>query len=287
MTALIREASESATGNHEQVRTLSVAAIGTVLALVTYTTPIATLASTARHCIAGRGRPDVDSQFDEPRAGGRVAPAGAVGDHYGRRRMFGVGALGLGRDIGGRRALDHAGTLVLARIGEGLAMAAMLSCSLALIGHVFPPGRRRLQATGVWGASLGAGIATGPLLAGALDGGPGWRSAYWLIAALATVLGLVSRRLLTESKRDRPEPVDLLGMSLLAAALTSLVAGLVEGRMGWGRPLVAGMLSAVPCWARRSLRWNFRARPRCSICACTAGPTSPAQRSRRLPPAPP
>jgi MFS family permease len=94
----------------------------------------------------------------------------------------------------------------------------------------------------VWGACLGAGIAVGPLMAGALDAGPGWRSAYWSTAALSAVLGVLSRRLLTESRADRRQPVDLAGMLLLAAALACEIAGLVEGRAGWGRPLVVGLL---------------------------------------------
>jgi hypothetical protein len=56
----------------EQVRTLAVAAMGTVLVLIAYTTPVATLASTerTRH---GSGRPGVDPQLDELRSGRRVA----------------------------------------------------------------------------------------------------------------------------------------------------------------------------------------------------------------------
>ena len=170
-------------------------------------------------------------------------PTGAVGDDYGRRRMFGAGAFGLAASSVAAALAQDTTALVLARIGQGLAVAAILSSGLGLIGHAFPPGPRRLQATGVWGACLGAGIASGPLLAGALDAGPGWRSAYWLITVLSAVLGALSWLLLTDSSAERRHPVDLCRMLLLGAALASVLAGLVEGRAGWGRPLVVGLLA--------------------------------------------
>jgi MFS family permease len=171
-----------------------------------------------------------------------LLPTGALGDDHGRRRMFLAGAIGLTVASAAAALAPGTAALALARVGQGLAVAAILSCGLGLIGHAFPPGPRRIQATGVWGACLGAGIAVGPLMAGALDAGPGWRSAYWSTAALSAVLGVLSRRLLTESRADRRQPVDLAGMLLLAAALACEIAGLVEGRAGWGRPLVVGLL---------------------------------------------
>jgi MFS family permease len=227
----------------EQVRTLSVAAIGTALALITCTTPIATLVSTASGLgSSSGGQAWILNSMSLGLAVGPL-PTGAVGDDYGRRRMFGAGAFGLAASSVAAALAQDTTALVLARIGQGLAVAAILSSGLGLIGHAFPPGRRRLQATGVWGACLGAGIASGPLLAGALDAGLGWRSAYWLITVLSAVLGALSWLLLTESSAERRHPVDLCRMLLLGAALVSVLAGLVEGRAGWGRPLVVGLLA--------------------------------------------
>lgn len=48
--------------------------------------------------------------------------------------------------------------------------------TLGAIGHAFPTGDRRTRATSVWGAAVGAGIAIGPLAAGALAASLGWRS---------------------------------------------------------------------------------------------------------------
>jgi Major Facilitator Superfamily len=95
----------------------------------------------------------------------------------------------------------------------------------------------------VWGACVGGGIALGPLLAGGLDAALDWRSAYGAIAVLAAVLAVLSWRLLTESRSDREQAVDLAGIAILAAALAALLAGLVEGRSGWTQPAVIGLLA--------------------------------------------
>jgi MFS family permease len=171
-----------------------------------------------------------------------LLPAGAIGDDHGRRRMFGAGAVLLALTSVLAALAPDTATLVAARIGQGLGAAAVLACSLGLIGHAFPAGLRRVRATGIWGASVGAGIAVGPLLAAALDAGLGWRSAYWLIAVLSAILAVLAWTRLTESRGDRRQAVDLPGTVLLAASLAALLAGLVEGRTGWTRPLVIGLL---------------------------------------------
>ena len=226
----------------EQVRTLAVAAMGTVLVLIAYTTPVATLASTASGLGAGpAGQAWILSSMS---CGLAVAllPAGAIGDDYGRRRMFAAGTVLLALTCLLAALAPGTAVLVAARIGQGLGGAAILACSLGLIGHAFPPGPARVQATGVWGACVGGGIALGPLLAGGLDAALDWRSAYAAIAVLAALLAVLSWRLLTESRSDREQAVDLAGIALLGAALAAVLAGLVEGRSGWTQPAVIGLL---------------------------------------------
>jgi MFS family permease len=226
----------------EQVRTLAVAAMGTVLVLIAYTTPVATLASTASGLGTGpAGQAWILSSMS---CGLAVAllPAGAIGDDYGRRRMFAAGAVLLALTCLLAALAPDTAVLVAARIGQGLGGAAILACSLGLIGHAFPPGPARVQATGVWGACVGGGIALGPLLAGGLDAALDWRSAYAAIAVLSAVLAVLSWRLLTESRSDREQAVDLAGIALLGAALAAVLTGLVEGRSGWTQPAVIGLL---------------------------------------------
>lgn len=173
--------------------------------------------------------------------------SGAIGDDHGRRRTFLAGALLLAPASMLAALAPDAPVLVIARVVQGLGGAAMLACSLGLISDAFLPGPARNRATGVWGASLGAGVAIGPLLAVGLGDLGGWRLSYWATAGAAVALAAAGRVVLSESRVPRPRPVDVAGTVLLGFGLAGLLAGLVEGRTGWGRPativlLIAGAL---------------------------------------------
>jgi MFS family permease len=196
-------------------RTLAVAAAGTLLILVAFTSPLTTLASTAAGLGVGPGAQAwVFSAMNVGTAAGLLS-SGAIGDDYGRRRTFFAGALVLaGASVLGALA-PNALVVVLARVLQGLGGAAVLACGLGLIGHAFPEGPARARATGVWGAALGAGVAVGPILAAGLDAVGGWRLPYAATALAAAALAVAGRALLSESRAARPRPVDAAGTVML------------------------------------------------------------------------
>ena len=222
--------------------TLAVAAAGTLLVLVAFTVPLTTLADTAAGLGAGPGAQAwVLSSMSLGSAAGLLS-SGAIGDDYGRRRTFVAGALLLAASsLLGALAPD-ALVLVVARVLQGLGGAAMLACGLGLIGHAFPEGPARARATGVWGAALGAGVAAGPILAAGLGAIGGWRLPYVVTALAAAVIAAAGRMMLSESRAVRPGRVDVAGALLLGLGLAALLAGLVEGRAGWDRLPVIGLL---------------------------------------------
>ncbi|MFB7578085.1 MFS transporter [Streptomyces hydrogenans] len=122
--------------------------------------------------------------------------AGALADAHGRRRVFLLGTLALGVTT----ALGaFAGTTALftaARIAQGAASAAILAGSLGLLADAYPSGRDRIRATGVWGASVSAGIALGPLLAAVLSLAD-WRLAYLALGAATLATAVTGARTLT------------------------------------------------------------------------------------------
>src|ERR687885_1802513 len=187
--------SAATTRRPDRGRTLAVAAAGTLLALVAFTTPLTTLVSTAVGLGAGPGAQAwVLSSMNVGTAAGLLS-SGAIGDDYGRRRTFIAGAVVLaGSSVLGAISPDPL-VLILARILQGLGGAAMLACGLGLIGHAFPEGSARTRATGVWGAALGAGVAVGPILAAGLAAVGGWRLAYGVIALVAAALAVAGRTL--------------------------------------------------------------------------------------------
>src|SRR5919109_949299 len=70
--------------------------------------------------------------------------------------------------------------LNVARAVQGIGGAVMFAVSLALIAQEFPAGRERGTAMGVYGATIGAAVAVGPLIGGALTEWIGWRWVFFL-----------------------------------------------------------------------------------------------------------
>ncbi|MDL5159695.1 MFS transporter [Actinomycetospora termitidis] len=210
--------------------TVVVAGAGVWLTLVAFTTPLATLVATADGLGAGPGAQAwILAGMSLGCAAGLMA-AGSLGDERGRRRVFVVGALllALASVLGG--LATAAWWLVVMRVVQGLGGAAVMACGLGLVGRSFPDGRARSRATAAWGAALGAGVATGPLVASGLAALGGWRLPYLTIALVAVGLAVAGQVLLAESRADRPRPIDVPGTVLLPAAVAALLAGLVQGR---------------------------------------------------------
>ncbi|MFF0157824.1 MFS transporter [Streptomyces sp. NPDC005263] len=168
---------------------------------------------------------------------------GRLGDLYGRRRFFigGMAAFGLTSLACG--LAPTAWTLVVARIAQGAASAAMLPQVLATI-QAATVGARRAKAMGLYGATAGLSMVLGQILGGVLvaatplsflfGAGGGWRAVF-LVNVPVVLVGLVlAARTVPETRARRPEPVDVPGTVLLAAALLTLLAPLTEGRAaGW------------------------------------------------------
>jgi EmrB/QacA subfamily drug resistance transporter len=176
-----------------------------------------------------------------------VLMAGSLADRVGRRRTFVVG-LGIFSVASAAIALSPStGFLIAARGVQGIGGAIMFALSLALIAQEFKPGRERGLAMGVYGATIGIAVATGPLVGGALTDSLGWESVFYLnvpigIGAIAMTLARVR-----ESRDPRAVGTDWPGTITFSAALFMLVLGLVRGNEdGWGSiPIVALLTGSV------------------------------------------
>ena len=227
-------------GNAPQAKpgvTLAVASVATALVLVIFTVPLTTLTSTAQALGAGPGAQAWILSAMSVGAASALLGSGAIGDDYGRRRTFVAGTivLALASILGALAA--NALTLVFARIVQGLGGGAVLACGLGMIGHAYP-GRALARAAGIWGAALGTGVATGPILSAALDHVGGWSLPYWFSAGSMALLAVAGRALLTESRADNPRHIDVAGTLLLGFGVAALLAALTEARTDWNRPSV-------------------------------------------------
>ncbi|MET8139754.1 MFS transporter [Sphaerisporangium sp. NPDC005288] len=225
--------------------TLAVACAAPLLALLNYTVPMVTLPETAQALGAGPTGPAWILNAVSLGLAALLLVAGAIADDHGRRRTFVAGTATLA--AGGVVAALAPTTLVfvLARLVQGGASAALLAASLGIIGHAFPAGHDRVRATGLYGAMLGLGVALGPLVSGVLATAASWRGVYWTVALSAAVLAVVAHRSLPESRAAEPRRVDVPGVVTLSLGLAALIAGVIEGRLGWGRPVVLWAFAAA------------------------------------------
>lgn len=230
----------------EQARTLLLAAAGSALTLVAFVSPQATVTRTAADL--GGGPAAVAWLLAAMPLGLAVAllPAGAAGDDYGRRRVFAAGLILVGAGAGVCAGAQGPGAFVAGRLVQGAGAGAVLACGLGLLGHVFPPGPGRTRATGVWGASIGAGIATGGLLPVLVDPGERWRISYLVIAVAAVALAGAARVGMAESCAGARRAPDVAGALVLGAALACVLGALVEVRATAG---TGGPGAAVPALA--------------------------------------
>jgi len=228
----------------ERDRTLPVAAAGTLLVLAVFSAVVTTVGDSLRSLHG-----DVSSQtwaLSGMSLGLAAAllTVGALADAFGRRRVLVLASSLLALTSALGAVAPSMTALIAVRILQGVAGAGILAAALGAIGHAFPTGHRRTLATSVWGAAVGAGIAVGPLAAGALAASLGWRSSYWLEAiAAAMLVGAAAG--LEESRAPSRRSLDLSGAAVLALAMAGVTAGLIEGRQSWSSagtivPLAAG-----------------------------------------------
>jgi MFS family permease len=214
---------------------LAVTAGAPLLALMNYATPLIMVPQTAAHLGAGpSGQVWIMSSISLGLAA-LLLVAGGLADDYGRKRVFVIGAALLAASSAVGAAAPNTLVFVLARIVQGMASAALLVTSLGIMGHAFPAGPARLRAIGLYGAMMGAGVAAGPLLGGALERPLGWNAAYWIYMLAAALLALAALAVLPESRAEHPRRLDVGGVLTLGLGLAALLAAITEGRHGWTR----------------------------------------------------
>lgn len=172
---------------------------------------------------------------------------GRVADILGARRVFlaGVVVFGVTSLLAGLAPTGD--LLVLARFLQGAGAALILPTSLALLNASFT-GKARGQAFAVWGSTIGAATALGPLLGGWLSEHASWRWAFGINIPLVIVICLGALVFIDSSPRRRGR-VDAVGATTSIVGLGLLAFGLIEGRTyGWIRSIEQFELFGVS-WA--------------------------------------
>ncbi|GLF95922.1 MFS transporter [Streptomyces yaizuensis] len=174
---------------------------------------------------------------------GLILLGGALGDRYGRRRIFVLGIIwfAVGSFLCGLAPTGE--LLVLARAFQGIGGALLTPGSLALIQASFHPDDRS-RAVGLWSGFGGVGAAIGPFVGGWLVDGPGWRWIFLINVPLAAICVPIALRHVPESRDPAAHHArfDILGAVLGAAALTLVTYSLIAS-VWWAG--VAGVVVGV------------------------------------------
>lgn len=163
---------------------------------------------------------------------------GTLGDRYGRRRVFILGATVFGGASAWGAFAPGAEQLIAARAAQGVGGALLVPASLAILGASFE-GKSRTKAIGAWSALTAAAMAVGPLLGGWLVEEVSWRAAFLIVPVLAVVAIPIALWHVPESRDPEARRLDLAGAFLATTGLTGLVYGLIESSAaGFGDPVV-------------------------------------------------
>ncbi|SEG46838.1 MFS transporter, DHA2 family, methylenomycin A resistance protein [Actinacidiphila yanglinensis] len=188
--------------------------------------------------------------------GALLLSAGAVGDRYGAHRVFraGVAAFGAGSLLS--VCAPGLWTLVGLRAVLGVAAAACVPSSMAMITRLYPEPARRARAVAVWAAVSGAALAAGPIAGGLLVALAGWRAVFVVNVPLAVVvLALVAGPSVRCPRGERR--IDWGGQLAACAALALTTDALIAfgaHAAVHGAWSAAGAVAAGALFARRERR---------------------------------
>lgn len=167
----------------------------------------------------------------------------ALGDRFGRRRMFVAGISLFTAASAGAALAPSADLLIAARAIQGIGAAIVTPLTLTLLAGAFPPEKRGV-ALGVWSGISGVAVAIGPLVGGAVIELADWHWIFWINVPIGLALAPIAARKLDESFGPKA-PLDFPGLALASTGLFGLVYGLVRAQeIGWTSAEVVFSLAA-------------------------------------------
>jgi EmrB/QacA subfamily drug resistance transporter len=181
----------------------------------------------------------------------------ALGDRFGRRRMFCFGLLAFTTASAAAALAPSAGALVATRAIQGAGAAVVMPLTLTLISEAFPA-EKRAAAIGLWGGIAGLAVAAGPVVGGAVIEGIDWHWIFWINVPIGLVLAPLAARKLRESYGPRPR-LDIPGLVLAAAGALGITWALIRSSStGWGSFEVVAALAAGVLLVGLFLAWERR-----------------------------
>lgn len=182
----------------------------------------------------------------------------ALGDRFGRRRMFAIGLALFTLSSIACALSTSAAALIASRAVQGAAAALVMPLAMALLSVAFPA-ERRAKALGIFGGVTGLAVLSGPVIGGLVVQGLAWPWIFWVNVPIGIVLiALVLRRIPESVGSDAR--FDLVGIGLITTAALGITWALMRGNhAGWTSaealaPITAGLilLAAFIGWSLRA-----------------------------------
>jgi EmrB/QacA subfamily drug resistance transporter len=175
---------------------------------------------------------------------------GRLGDIFGHRRMFVIGAtiFGVGSFLASI-STSVPSLFVGEALIEGIGASMMIPATLSILSTTFQ-GSERPKAFAAWGAVAGASVAFGPIVGGWLTTDYSWRWGFRvnvIVAPIIVIGGLVFMK--PDVRGGRRPHIDVRGSALIALGSFSLIFGLSEGTTyGWWRPIKDLTVASWSAW---------------------------------------
>jgi EmrB/QacA subfamily drug resistance transporter len=182
----------------------------------------------------------------------------ALGDHFGRRRMFTAGIALFILASAACALSGNAGWLIAARAAQGAGAALVMPLAMAILSSAFP-GNERARALGIFSGVTGFALIVGPAIGGIITEDFGWRWIFWINLPVGVIAVALILARLRESFGPRAA-LDVPGLLLVASAALTLVWGLLRGnRIGWTSSEVMTALAAGLLFTIAFVAWERRA----------------------------
>jgi EmrB/QacA subfamily drug resistance transporter len=195
-----------------------------------------------------------------------LVTGGRLGDRYGRRRLFVIGAAGFTVASVAAALAPGIAALVAARAAQGALGALLIPQGFGLVKESFDE-RELPRAFAAFGPVMGLAAVGGPILAGWLVdadvAGTGWRMIFLINLPIGVATVLAALRFLPRSRPSATARLDAASVALVSVAAFALVFPLVQGReLGWPAwllGLAAAGVAAGAAFAARQRRVPDRA----------------------------
>ena len=165
---------------------------------------------------------------------------GRLGDRFGPKNLYLLGLTVFTLSSLWCGLTGTVGSLILARVFQGLGASMITPQTMAIITRIFPA-QRRGQAMALWGATAGVATLVGPILGGVLVDWLGWEWIFFINVPVGVVGFALAWRLVPRLETHRHR-FDWLGVALSGVGMFLLVFDIQEGHQyDWGT--ITGIVS--------------------------------------------